>query len=183
MPTDDTAVNPGIGIFADAGPRMQREGFAVLPAKGKAPLMAGFPEWKRAPTAAAVNKWAVRYPDADLVHVPGLSRGRSGDAIIVVDGDDDDSCSRIVELFGDTPGKVLTRRGRHFLYNDTGYQIGKVQSQKKYGLNADLKHGKSIVVAPPSRHEKDRSFTYRWDECDDTVIRDLRHSMPPRCAL
>ena len=173
MPSDDTAVKPGIGIFADNGPRMQREGFAVLPAKGKAPLMAGFPKWKSAPSAAAVNKWAVRNPDADLVYVPGLSRGKRGDPIVVVDGDDGDACSRIVELFGDTPGKVLTRRGRHFLYRDTGQYMGKVQSLKKFGLNADLKHGKSVVVAPPSRHEKDRTFSYAWDACDETVIQEL----------
>jgi hypothetical protein len=36
-----------------------------------------------------------------------------------------------------------------------------------------LKHGNSIVVAPWSRHQKDRSFIYTWDGCDETVIRDL----------
>ena len=85
-----------------------------------------------------------------------------------------EAAERVLELFGDTAGKVITRRGKHFLYRDAqGSGIGGIQSLKKFGLNADLKHGKTIVVAPPSTHEMDRSFTYQWDGCDENVIRDL----------
>ena len=68
---------------------------------------------------------------------------------------------------------VATRRGRHFLYANPGISLGKVSSLKQFGINADVKHGNSIVVAPPSLHEKDRSFAYRWHTCDETVINDL----------
>jgi Bifunctional DNA primase/polymerase, N-terminal len=174
MPQERANLSVNEVVFGEAGPRMRRAGFAVLPAKGKKPLMQGFDRWKHAPGPAAVEKWAVRNPDADLVYVPGLSRAKGGgDAIIVVDGDDVEASGRIVELFGDTPGKVRTRRGRHFLYRDNGRSLGKVQSLRAYGLEADVKHGRSIVVAPPSRHAEDRSFVYTWDGCDETVIRDL----------
>jgi hypothetical protein len=158
---------------------MCRAGFAVLPANGKKPLKAGFPKWKSAPGLAVIEKWAAQDPAADIVYVAGLS------CVVVVDGDDADACGRIVETWGDTPGKTRTRRGRHHLYRDTGQLapmlkaagLEKLSSLKSYGINADLKHGqahgKSIVVAPPSRHEKDRAFTYAWDGCDETVIRDL----------
>jgi bifunctional DNA primase/polymerase-like protein len=161
-------------VFGKHGPTLRRAGFAVLPAAGKKPLMAGFPKWATAPSIATVEQWAHEHPAADLVYVPGLSRiKRGGPGVITIDGDDGDACGRILELFGDTPGKVRTRRGMHFLYRDHGESLGKLQSLKRYGLNADIKHGPSIVVAPPSRHEKDRTFAYAWESGDETVIRDL----------
>jgi Bifunctional DNA primase/polymerase, N-terminal len=116
------------------------------------------------------------------VYVPGLSRAKPGGSrIVVVDADDELACERVVELFGETPGKVRTRRGRHYLYGDPRFDFGKVSSLKAFGVNADVKHGNSIVVAPWSRHEEDRAFVYTWEGCDETVIREL----PPfdRAAL
>jgi hypothetical protein len=49
------------------------------------------------------------------------------------------------------PGKVRTRRGRHFQYRDTGFDFGKLTSLKKFDINADIKRGNSIVAAPWSR--------------------------------
>lgn len=152
---------------------MRAAGFAVLPAEGKKPLMSGFSKWKHPPGTKSVNEWADEYPEADLVYIPGLSRTKGGEPIVVLDGDDAEACGRIVELFGDTPGKVRTRRGQHHLYTHIGHNLGKLASLKAYGINADVKHGRSIVVAPPSRHEKDRTFSYAWDACNETVIRDL----------
>jgi hypothetical protein len=76
---------------------------------------------------------------------------------------------------------VRTRRGRHYLYGDPRFDFGKVSSLKAFGVNADVKHGNSIVVASWSRHEEDRAFVYTWEGCDETVIREL----PPfdRAAL
>jgi len=105
--------------------------------------------------------------------VPGLSRGNPGGCGIVVVDADDVACEQVVETFGDTPGKVRTRRGRHFQYRDPGIDFGKPNSIKAFGINADVKHGNSNVVAPWSRHETDRSFIYAWNGCDETVIRDL----------
>jgi hypothetical protein len=174
LTTDLESVNEPVCVFGRYGLPMRRAGFAVLPAVGKSPKMAGFSRWSSAPGPAAVEKWASRNPNADIVYVPGLSRTkRGGKPLIVLDGDDAEACARIEETFGPTPGMVATRRGRHFLYANPGISLGKVSSLKKFGINADLKHGNSIVVAPPSLHEKDRGFAYRWDGCDETVIRDL----------
>ena len=43
--------------------------------------------------------------------------------------------------------------GKHALYRDGGSALGNLSSLKKFGLNADLKHGRAIVVAPPSLHD------------------------------
>jgi hypothetical protein len=64
----------------------------------------------------------------------------------------------------------------HFYFRYDGPDLGGLSSLRKHGLNSDIKHGQrgaGIVVAPPSRHEKDRSFAYAWDGCDETVIREL----------
>src|SRR5262245_53207856 len=160
--------------FAANAPAMCGAGWAVLPARGKEPIRKGYRKWRRAPASTTVAKWADENPEADIVYLPGLSRGkRSSPGIVVVDADDDLACQQVLETFGDTPGKVRTRRGRHFQYRDTGFDFGKLTSLKKLGINADIKHGNSIVVAPWSRHQEDRAFVYRWDGCDQTVIRDL----------
>ncbi|MFT5511215.1 MAG: hypothetical protein ACI89J_004316, partial [Hyphomicrobiaceae bacterium] len=45
---------------------------------------------------------------------------------------------------------------------------------KRLGINADLKYQMhDIAVCAHSRHEKDRSFIYTWDGCDESVIEDL----------
>jgi hypothetical protein len=153
---------------------MRRAGFAVLPARGKEPIRKGYRRWRSAPALQTVEKWAGKDPDADIVYVPGLSRTKpGGSGIVVVDADDELACERVIELFGDTPGKVRTRRGRHYLYRDRGFDFGKVSSLKAFGINADVKHGNSIVVAPWSRHEKDPAFIYSWEACDETVVREL----------
>lgn len=166
--------------FRVAGPSMREAGFAVLPARGKAPIMSGFNKWRWAPGLAVVEKWADCHPDANVVYVPGLSRTKRGNPIINLDGDDEEACGRIVEDFGDTPGKIRTRRGRHHLYEDPGGQVskmlGKLSNLRKLGINADVKHGQlgaGISVAPPSIHEKEPGFRYQWVGCDETVINHL----------
>jgi Bifunctional DNA primase/polymerase, N-terminal len=164
-------------IFAREAPALREAGFAVLPAHGKQPMRKGFSTWRYAPGPSAVAKWAKKDPCADIVYVPGLSKAkRGGNGLIVVDADDAEACNRVIETFGDTAGKVKTRRGEHFLYRDHGGSLGNLSSLKKLGINADVKHGQNgagIVCAPPSIHEKDPSFAYAWDGCDATVIRDL----------
>jgi len=160
--------------FAANAPAMCGAGWAVLPARGKEPIRKGYRKWRFAPALATIAKWADENPEADIVYVPGLSRAkRGGPGIVVVDADDDRAGEQVLEAFGDTPGKVRTRRGRHFQYRDTGFDFGKLTGLKKIGINADIKHGNSIVVAPWSRHQEDRAFVYRWDGCDEMVIGDL----------
>src|SRR5215468_10642212 len=152
---------PAGPVFATYAPLMRSAGFAVVPARGKKPIRKGYRNWRHAPARQTVAKWADEVPDADIVYVPRLSRPKPGAAgIVVIDGDDEPACDQIVEMFGDTPGKVRTRRGRHFLFRDPGFDFGKLASLKAFGINADLKRGTSIIVAPWSRHEKDPSFIY-----------------------
>jgi hypothetical protein len=76
----------------------------VLPAAGKSPLRSGFNRWTRPPGPAVVARWALKCPEADILYVTGLSRGRpGGPGLVVVDGDDAEACHRIEELFGETP--------------------------------------------------------------------------------
>ena len=108
-------------IFMRHAPRLRQIGFAVLPADGKKPRRAGYRKWRRAPSLAVVMEWAEKEPGADIVYVPGLSKARAGDrGLVVLDADDEEACSRIIEAFGDTPGKVKTRRGRHYLIGPPG---------------------------------------------------------------
>src|SRR5262245_41988195 len=160
--------------FAVNGPAMRGVAWAVLPAHGKEPLRKGYRNWQFAPAITTVAEWAEKNPNADIVYVPSLSRAkRGGSGIVVVDADDELASHQVLETFGDTPGKVRTRRGRHFQYRDTGFDFGKLTSLKELGINADIKHGNSIVVGPWSRHAEDKAFVYSWDGCDETVIGDL----------
>ena len=160
-------------VFGDHALALRAAGFAVLPAAGKSPLRSGFNRWTRPPGPAVVTRWRLKCPEADILYVTGLSWARpGGPGLVVVDGDDAEACHRIEELFGETPGRVRTRRGKHFLFLDPG-GLGKVSSLRPFGINADIKHGSGLVVAPPSRHAEDRAFSYAWDGCDPTVIRHL----------
>ncbi len=159
-------------VFGDHAEALRAAGFAVLPAAGKSPLRSGFNRMTRPPGSAVVARWRVQCPHADILYVTGLSWPRpGGPGLVVIDGDDAEACHRIEELFGATPGRVRTRRGKHFLFLDPG-GLGKVSSLP-FGINADIKHGSGLVVAPPSRHAEDRAFSYSWDGCDPTVIRHL----------
>lgn len=153
-------------IFANHALALKAAGLAVLPARGQEPLRDGFNRWKCAPGFPAVEEWAARDPTADIVYVPGLSRpGKHRRGLVVVDADNAIEVERVVELFGDTPAKVDTRRGRHFIYASDGTNLGSCTWLRKCGFEIDIKWGQrgdGIVVAPPSRHAKQRDFHYRW---------------------
>jgi hypothetical protein len=163
--------------FADNAPRLHAAGWAVLAARGKSPVIKYFNKMKFRPGAKTVTDWAQEKPDADIVIVPGLcctGQGRKG--IIAVDPDNETAIGQAIEFFGDTPGKHRTRRGRHHLYDGDGIDLGKVTGLREIGFEIDIKHGKNgsgILAAPPSRHEKDPSFRYAYEDCDETVVRHL----------
>ena len=135
----------------------------MLPARGKRPLRRGFHKWKIGPGQKIVEEWAESDPYANVVFVPGASRTAAHpNGLVVADGDDAETSERTEQVFGWSPARVETLRGLHRLYRAPEHSLGNVSSLRKYGLNADLKHGASIVVAPPSRHPDERSFAYRW---------------------
>ena len=162
--------------FADNAPAMRAAGWAVLPGSGKSPQVNGFTTWKHAPGAETVARWVKLKPASDILYVPGLCRTPKGEGIVTVDPDDENAIGQVDELFGPTPGKVRTRRAAHRIFEAAGLNLGDVTSLRRYGFNIDLKHGQhgaGIAVGPPSTHEKDRTFRYRWDGCDETVLRHL----------
>ena len=68
---------------------------------------------------------------------------------------------------------MQTRRGVHFLYRVAeSTRIG-ITSLRPHGLEIDLKFGRSVVIAPPSRHAVDPNFSYAWVGCTPDVIDDL----------
>ena len=164
-------------VFAEHALELCRAGFAVIPAKGKAPIMRGFDRWSVRPSERTVSNWAEKNPDADIVFVAGLcetGKGRRG--VIVVDSDDENAIGQSEELFGQTPLKSRTFRGEHLYFGDDGIGLGKIASLRPYGINIDLKHGQhgaAIIAAPPSAHEKDPAFHYAWENCGPDAIRDL----------
>ena len=164
-------------VFAEHALELCRAGFAVIPAKGKAPIIRGFNRWSVRPSERTVSEWTEKNPDADIVFVAGLcetGKGRRG--VIVVDPDDENAIGQSEELFGPTPLKVRTLRGEHHYYGGDGIDLGKIASLRPYGINIDLKHGQhgaAIIAAPPSVHEKDAAFHYDWKNCGPDVIRDL----------
>lgn len=163
------ALQAGSKTFASNAICLRRAGFAVVPLNGKSPLVRGFNKWKAAPGENQVGQWTGKYPDAAIGYVPGLC----ANPLVVLDGDDAEACGRIEETFGSTPAQVQTRRGRHFIFAARGADLKAVTSLKVVGINADVKYGRSIVVAPPSPHAVDPGIRYAWVDCDPTVIRDL----------
>ncbi len=163
--------------FADHAVALRRAGWAVLPANGKKPALAGFPSWRRAPGPEIISGWAQAHPDANIAYVAGCCSGKPGQqGIIAVDADDEEAMGQAEEIFGQTPGKIQTRRGAHFLYAAGDITLGNVSSLRSLGLNIDLKHGQhgsAIGILPPSVHEKEASFHYSWLGCDETVLRHL----------
>ena len=165
--------------FADHGSNLLRAGFAVVPTRGKRPAIRGFNNWRSRPSPQTVAEWMQSYADANIAYIPGLSGppGRKA-GLIVVDVDSMDASSAVIDIFGDTPGKALTRRGMHLLYASPElssvqpYAI-KATALKALGIDADIKFGNSIVVAPPSRHPDEPTTQYQWLDCDPRVIQDL----------
>lgn len=160
--------------FADHAHSLSRAGLAVIPSRGKAAIAKGFPKWRRALDGQSLDRMAAKNPDAGIAYIPGLSL--SGRGLVIIDADDAQAVEQVRETFGDTPGRVQTRRGKHFLYAANGESLGKISSLKKHGINADVKHGQAgsgIVIAPPSAHATDATFCYSWDGCDLSVLPDL----------
>jgi len=172
--------------FGQHAHSMSAAGFAVLPARGKRPMVAGFNNWHRAPSSQIIDKWVAANGDADIAYVPGLSgaRGRTR-GLVVVDADSKEAAAEIISIVGDTPGRVMTRRGMHLLFaapiSELVDCLGPTGgSLKRFGFEVDIKYGASIVIAPPSRHQLDPDFHYRWLDCDEAVLGELPVFNPAR---
>jgi hypothetical protein len=145
-------------IFADNALELRAYGLAVLPCRGKAPRIEHWSRWKRPPSPRAVEQFARQHPDADIGFLPGLSRR----PLLIADVDDPDHEREVERLLGPTPFRVVKGRGPHRYYRDPGC-AWLPSNLAALGLKVDLKAGKSIVIAPPSRHHS--GGTYKLDGC------------------
>lgn len=172
----DTA-DPGgfaMPIFADNAHSLCDAGFAVIPLApgdadigdraGKKPEARNFVKWRGRPSGTTISKWCKRFPTHNIGYVPGLS------GLVVVD-DDGGAGDKIIEIFGDTPGRVQARRGQHFLYSARDQELPPITDLRGVGINADIKHGMGIVVAPPSIHRSGHAYT--WRDCGPDVLKEL----------
>ncbi|MDX2205835.1 MAG: bifunctional DNA primase/polymerase [Hyphomicrobiaceae bacterium] len=133
-------------VFADHAVDIARRGIAVIPlGEGRRPRIDGWDKWSRPASPSAVGKWARRFPDANVAIVPGLSK------VMVVDVDDAGDVPRAEEIFGRPEVRVLTRRGQHLFYARADARLP--GDLRRYGVNADIRTGNALVIAPPSVHE------------------------------
>jgi hypothetical protein len=168
---------PSTDIFATFAPDLHKAGLAILPLAagdddeqgqkaGKKPLVTGFQRWNFRPSHRSVDQWCHQFPAMNIGYVPGLS-----DPPIIVVDDDGGAEEAIAELFGRTPGRIATRRASHHLYRAPRGDMPAVVDLKRFGINADLKHGNTIVVAPPSVHKS--GHVYAWQDCGPDVLKEL----------
>lgn len=158
------------GIFQDNAHILCDYGLAVIPLDGKKPLVGNFNKLTKPPAPKVIDRWSARFGNANIGVVAGPSK------LIIIDCDDPETAEQAEQIFGPTPLRALTYRGRHLYYSDTtGTQ--KNANLRKFGLNIDVKCGAGFVVAPPSVHPS--GLRYRLDDgCDWTALSVLSRVAP-----
>jgi hypothetical protein len=143
------------GIFADNAFAMYQHGLAVLPiGLDRTPSIKGFGRWKTRPGTQTIKKWMRAHPTDNIAIVPNLS------GVLVVDCDDASQDQAVEDLFGPTPLKVVTCRGRHRYYRKVDKSLP--GNLRFAGLQVDLK-ASGIVIAPPSVHESGHIYRLEGD--------------------
>jgi hypothetical protein len=156
-----------VGIFARHALQLRAHGLAVLPATaaGKVPSIKGWRKWRWPPSTKTIERFAQRFPEANVAIVPGPS------GVFVVDVDNADP-DEVEDLFGKTPLHVKSGgRGPHLYYRHVEGCETLPDNLRGIGRDVDLKAGNSIVIAPPSQHES--GAVYRLDGCSWEALRDL----------
>lgn len=152
---------------------------------GKHPVMT---DWvKEATTSKAkIRGWAERWPHANL----GIALGVVGEFhVFVLDVDPrnggDRTLADLLERHGDVPRgpEVATGGGGRHLYLKVPATVP--IRCGKLGPGLDVKHEGGQVVAPPSRHQSGRSYTWKVDldvpipEAPGWLVALLAGSAPP----
>jgi len=127
---------------------------------------------ERQPRLSTLEKWACKFPGANLAYLPVPS------GLVVVDVDDVAAEDRVRRLLGleDTPIVIASgRRGLHFPLRSE--QSVPNLNLRPFGLVADIKGASSIVVGPGSIHPETRQ-PYRfirgdWDAFADAPLLDV----------
>ena len=134
------------GAFAAEALNLQALGLAPIPCSanddGKTPAIATR-RWTRHPGADWLRQRVLRFPEANVGILTGLSR------IFVVDIDQARLVEDMIRRFGDTPLMVETPSGGiHLYYRASGERCGDLRRTE--GLSVDLKGIGGFVVVPPS---------------------------------
>ncbi len=134
------------GAFQAYAARYAKAGLAIMPVRGKSPLIGGFSKPRGRYGAATVARWADLHPDASI----GLLTRRSGLAIVDIDDADMSLLARVCEALGPTPCVVATRRGWHLYYRARLHRTFDLRP----ALDVDVKAGaEAWVLAPGSTHK------------------------------
>ena len=148
-----------MSVFASNAFAMWCAGLAVLPIRpDRQPSVSGFNRWSRRPGKGTLANWMRDFPDDNIAILPGLS------GVVVVDCDDTDQDEEVERLFGNTPISVVSRRGRHRYY--MACHCSWPGNLRAFGLDVDIKAGRSLVIAPPSRHESGHIYLLEGDWSD-----------------
>mgnify|MGYP001609433811 CR=1 FL=1 len=110
---------------------------------------------RRATVDELLAYWT-RWPSANV----GVVTGSISGGLVVVDADDDDAVSAVLDLLGDVvPGIVETACGGHYWFTDRTAQIHR-NGVRLAGRKLDVRGEGGYVVAPPSVHSS--GHVYRW---------------------
>ena len=126
--------------MGDYALRYLERGFAVVPARGKRPVL----NWRKyqnvRPTATEVTSWWERFPSANIALVTGRI---SGVVVIDVDGE-------TVEQFVPTPMVSSSPGHCHYYYAHPGGVVP--CSALVVAPNVDVRGDGGVVILPPSLH-------------------------------
>ncbi|MDJ0895330.1 MAG: bifunctional DNA primase/polymerase [Alphaproteobacteria bacterium] len=139
-----------------------RRGWSVVPVMraDKRPLVRWEPYQEHRADEAEVERWRVRWPDANVGIVTGALSG-----LVVLDidprHDGEESLAALEARFGKLPDTVeaLTGGGgRHLYFRHPG---GELRNRVALMPGLDLRGDGGMVVAPPSLHRSGRR--YEWE--------------------
>ena len=119
-------------------------GLATIPVEpeSKKPLVMGFQNWRKAPSANSIEGWWQKYPEAGL----GIPTGRLNQ-LTVVDVDDRGLIEDALIRFGSTPLQVSTPSGgRHLYYKHAGER----NAVRVHDCKIDVRGQGGFVVVPPT---------------------------------
>ena len=147
--------------FGDHAPALRKRGLAVIPCggeDGKTPMLKGWQ--KRKLPVAIIEKLALRYPDANIGIVCGLS------GVVNVDIDDPKQLPDMLMRFGDTPLIARTPSGGYHLWYAAQGMVRSTNSGAKE-LAVDVKADRGLVIVPPSCNpQMGKDYTFErgsWD--------------------
>ena len=134
------------GAFAAEALNLHALGLAPIPCSanddGKTPAIAT-KRWTRRPGANRLRQLVLRFPEANVGILTGLSR------IFVVDIDQAHLAEDMIRRFGATPLMVETPSGGiHLYYRASGERCGDLRRTEQ--LPVDLKGIGGFIVVPPS---------------------------------